>query len=467
MTVRGHELLEKLSPRAVELLEACGRLSQERGESAYLVGGSVRDLILGRGETDLDIVVEGDGMAVAQALARGLGGALTRHHAFQTARVDTPDAIRVDVATARSEIYPRPGFLPRVVAGSLREDLERRDFTINTIAIALNPASWGELIDPEGGIADLRAELVRILHSRSFADDPTRILRALRFVARFGYTLEEQTADQLREAVLGGYLDTVTGGRVRRELAYLFSESPVEGPLLLQAHAVLAALHEGLEARRACLEALARNREWYAGIVASSAPAADSTDAPASLSPRVGAIDARGRQGEGSADVDPGWALVLSACAWNLGAQERWRLASHLELSRKEREPLVESGAAWRRALQEWQEQKEESGRDAMVLDAIFSRFAPGTLLVLLSIPEIKGDEDLYQGLRQFMEHTQWVRPTLRGGDLIDLGVAEGPAVGQVLEILRRARVNGTVEDVDGERRLALDWLGSTCREDN
>ena len=442
----GQELLARLSGRAAELLDVCGRIAEERGENAYLVGGSVRDLILGRGEADLDVVVEGDGMAVAQALARTTGGTLTRHHAFQTARVDTMDGRRIDVATARSEDYPRPGQLPRVVAGSLQEDLQRRDFTINTMAIALDPACHGELIDPEGGVEDLQAGMIRVLHGRSFADDATRIFRALRFVDRFGYALEEQTGQQLSDAVAGGYLDYVSGGRVRRELGYMFSESPVEGPLILQELGVLRAIHEGLAADRAFLEALTRNRAWYEDVVAQRGAAAEK--------------EGEGRpRADNDAVVDPGWTLVLTSCAVGLAGQERWGLAGHLGLSRAEREPLIESGTAWERAQREWTEPAGESRRGAVVVDAIFSRLSVGTLLVQLSSPESSDDDQMQAALRDFLGQTRWVAPSLRGDDLIEMGIPQGPSVGQAMELLRQARVEGSVGDEEGERQMILDWL--------
>ena len=448
----GQELLARLSGRAVELLDMCGRIAEERGENAYLVGGSVRDLILGRGETDLDVVVEGEGMAVAQALARSTGGTLTRHHVFQTARVDTRDGMRIDVATARSEDYPRPGQLPRVVAGSLQEDLQRRDFTINTMAIALDPACHGELIDPEGGVEDLQAGMIRVLHSRSFADDPTRILRALRFVDRFGYPLEEQTGQQLSDAVAGGYLEHVSGARVRRELSYMFSESPVEGPLILQEHGVLYAIHEGMAADRAFLELLTRNRAWYGEVVAQRGAAAEE--------------EGEGRpRANNNAVVDPEWTLVLTSCAVGLAGQERWGLAGHLGLSRAESEPLIESGTAWERAQREWTERAGEGRRDAVVVDAIFSRLSVGTLLVQLSSPESSDDLQMQAALRDFLGQTRWVTPSLRGGDLIEMGVPQGPSVGQAMELLRQARVEGSVVDDEGERRMILEWLARPGQE--
>ncbi|MET0559364.1 MAG: hypothetical protein ABW065_11920 [Solirubrobacterales bacterium] len=185
----------------------------------YLVGGAVRDLLLGRGRADVDLVVEGD----AIALASRLGAEAREHERFGTATVRL-DGHGVDVASARRESYPRPGALPIVEpAASIEEDLRRRDFTVNAMAVALQ--SPAQLIDPHGGEADLEAGLLRVLHAGSFADDPTRALRAARYAARFDFALEPETERLLRETDLG----TVSADRRRAELLRLAAEPTAPG----------------------------------------------------------------------------------------------------------------------------------------------------------------------------------------------------------------------------------------------
>jgi tRNA nucleotidyltransferase (CCA-adding enzyme) len=184
------------------------------GARVYLVGGSVRDLLLGCGRADVDLVVEGD----AAALAAALGAEVVSHERFATAKVGL-DGHEVDIAAARAESYPRPGALPEVEpAADIAADLGRRDFTINAMAIPLQGEP--ELIDPHGGRADLEAGLLRVLHPRSFVDDPTRALRAARYAARFGFEPEPETAALLREADLG----TVSEQRGEAELLRLAAE---------------------------------------------------------------------------------------------------------------------------------------------------------------------------------------------------------------------------------------------------
>jgi tRNA nucleotidyltransferase (CCA-adding enzyme) len=183
-------------------------------DPVYLVGGAVRDLLLGRERADVDLVVIGD----AAALAAELGAEPVEHERFATAKVAL-DGHEVDIATARAESYARPGALPEVApATEIETDLARRDFTINAMALPLRDEA--ALIDPHGGRADLAAELLRVLHPRSFADDPTRALRAARYAARFGFRLEPETARLIRAADL----DTVSADRRRAELLRLAAE---------------------------------------------------------------------------------------------------------------------------------------------------------------------------------------------------------------------------------------------------
>ncbi|HMA16877.1 MAG TPA: hypothetical protein VKS03_00425 [Thermoanaerobaculia bacterium] len=199
-------------------------LARERGLALYLVGGAVRDLLLGRPVVDVDLVVESDAAGFARELGRRTGSRVTVHGRFGTAVLESPSGGRLDVATARSESYERPGALPRVQPGSIDDDLARRDFTINAMAMEIARSSRPRLRDPFGGREDLSRGLVRILHRRSPFDDPTRAFRAVRYANRLGFRIERRTRRWIREALGEGVLDGVSGDRVRREIAHLFSE---------------------------------------------------------------------------------------------------------------------------------------------------------------------------------------------------------------------------------------------------
>jgi tRNA nucleotidyltransferase (CCA-adding enzyme) len=232
------EIHPELLAQRVAAIEGVERLREAAaGLDAYLVGGVVRDLLLGRDRADIDVVVEGD----ARALAARLGGDARRHDRFGTlaVRVGTHE---FDLASARAETYPHPGALPEVRPASLQEDLVRRDFTINAMAVPLSGEAT--LIDPHGGLDDLRAGRLRVLHDRSFADDPTRALRAARYAARYGFELDPDTAEPLRTTDL----DTVSSDRVDAELRRLAGDEDPRGALELLANwGLLAVDGERLE----------------------------------------------------------------------------------------------------------------------------------------------------------------------------------------------------------------------------
>jgi len=215
-------------PELGSVCEAAG------GDAVYLVGGAVRDLLLGRGRADIDLVTEGD----AAALAARLGADPVEHERFATAKVSV-DGHEVDIATARAETYSAPGALPDVRPAGLEDDLARRDFTINAMAIPL--LGEPELIDSHHGLADLEAGLLRVLHDDSFVDDPTRALRAARYAARFGFALEPRTEELLRKADL----DTVSSDRREAELLRLAAEAEAPRAFELLAEWGLVDLREG------------------------------------------------------------------------------------------------------------------------------------------------------------------------------------------------------------------------------
>ena len=211
----------------------------------FLAGGAVRDLLLGRPVLDLDLALEGDGPAFAAALGRRLGAAVRFHARFGTATLEVPGG-RVDVAATRRERYAAAGALPSVETGaSIDEDLARRDFTIH--AMALEAGSRARLVDPLGGRDDLRRGLIRVLHPRSFLDDPTRILRAVRYCARLGFRLARPTRKLLAAAVADGALDRISADRLRRELRLILEEPErARAVALLRRLGIDAAIHPAL-----------------------------------------------------------------------------------------------------------------------------------------------------------------------------------------------------------------------------
>jgi len=233
--------------RLLHLLTQIGRLADERGVSVYLVGGVVRDLLLKRENWDLDLTIEGDGIAFARLVADRYGAGLAVFERFATARLTFPDGLKMDIATTRQESYARPALLPMVQPAPIEEDLSRRDFTINAMAVQLNPRQFGRLLDPCEGQRDLQARTIRVLHAGSFQDDPTRIFRAIRFEQRFGFRLERTTVRLLAQAASTNLIQRLSGPRLQNEIMLLFAErDPVRAIARLERLNLLRFLHRRL-----------------------------------------------------------------------------------------------------------------------------------------------------------------------------------------------------------------------------
>jgi len=244
--VRG--MLEERLPSAVrETLKAVGEAADAAGFPVYLVGGIVRDLLLRKENLDVDIVVEGDGIIFAGMLVRQLGGRMKTHQKFGTAVVVLPVGIKLDIATARLEYYETPAALPTVELSSIKKDLYRRDFTINTLAVRLNRDRYGELIDFFGGLRDIKERTLRILHNLSFVEDPTRVFRAIRFEQRFDFLISKHTQNLIRSAVNLKLFNKLSGERIYDELVVMFSElDPLKVLRRMEEFDLLKFLHPNL-----------------------------------------------------------------------------------------------------------------------------------------------------------------------------------------------------------------------------
>ncbi len=233
--------ISRMLPEELTLvMKRIGALSGSLGFRAFAVGGLVRDLVLGTINTDLDVVVEGDAIELGHALVRELNGKIVLHRKFGTCSIVDEDGLKIDLATARKETYEKPAALPTVKFSSIEDDLSRRDFTINAMAISINRSSVGDLIDLHGGIRDLDRRSIRVMHENSFIDDPTRILRAVRFESRFGFIISHHTEELMKSAIGRSIFGRVSRQRMRDELI-----------LMLQDRAPLAAIR-----RMACFGGL-------------------------------------------------------------------------------------------------------------------------------------------------------------------------------------------------------------------
>ena len=391
------------------VLDCVARVVEDSGLRAYLVGGPVRDRLLGAITTDLDITVVGDAVAVADRLADEIQGRLTVHQRFGTATV-TAGSLTIDLVTARRETYASPGALPDVEPGGIADDLARRDFTINAMAMPL-PVTSDALVDPHDGGADLRAGVIRILHRYSFRDDPTRLLRAVRYAARFGFEIERETAMAMAEAVDRRAMATLTGDRVRHELERIFQEhDPVAALRLADEYGILRAIHPALTAGHLpeAVDGSTVPLAWLSVLVWPL-----TADQGAAFCARINAPS--------------DWARVIADTA-------RVRELTPA-LDAPDRDPLKPSQVC-----------------------ALLDGLAPDALRggILMAGGEASAR------IRRYLGEWWSVAPRLRGHDLLALGVPAGPAVGEALRELRRARLDGETESVQDEEDLARRWAEVT-----
>jgi tRNA nucleotidyltransferase (CCA-adding enzyme) len=407
------KIMEKQLPaELVNFMWLAGEVALTRGERVYLVGGVVRDLLLGQANLDLDLVVEGNAIELALQLREANGGEITTHLRFSTAKL-LWDKWSTDFATARLETYDKPGALPRVTPSSIDNDLSRRDFTINAMAICLNPGDYGKLVDPCGGRNDLKKKLIRILHEKSFTDDATRIWRALRYEQRLGFRLERKTRSLLKRDI--DMLDTISSDRIRYEIECILREGYPEKVLRrAEELGVLAKLHPELKGNGWREKKFAQARQ-----LTSPHP------------PEVG--------------------LYLALIAYPLNGEEAESLISRLNLPkslvRTVRDTITLKGKLKLVTV---------PGLSPSSIYNFLDGYSPQALVANSLATE---SPTASQNIRFFLNKLRHVEASLSGEDLMKLGVTQGPQIKKVLELLREARLNGRVTTREGEEELVRRWL--------
>jgi tRNA nucleotidyltransferase (CCA-adding enzyme) len=399
----------------VEVFEAIAAAS-EPFEGVYLVGGMVRDILLGEPNLDVDVAVEGDAIALARTLAGELGGRVRPHEKFGTAVVVYGDGERhVDVATARTEFYDSPGALPTVEHATIREDLRRRDFTINAMAVSLKGGDFGRLVDPFGGRRDLDERTIRVLHNLSFIDDPTRILRGIRYENRYGFRMDAHTERLARSCVEMGLVGDLSSARLGEELEALLEEGEVR-------HSILRLADLGLD--RAIHPRLAADDE-----------AADLLDRLRALAEQYGL------------DV-PGWRLALIVLARRMAPDELYDWLDRLQRRRRDAEQIAAAVTVGPR-LVERLAGEELTPAEVVALAEPYAPDAPLFALALADLPE----------LQRYFEELRDVRLVITGADLAALGLGESPRVGEILGELRRRKLNGQLDGRESELAAARELI--------
>jgi len=407
------KLIEKqLPPELVNFMWVAGEMANSRGEKLYLVGGVVRDLLMEQPNFDLDLVVEGNAIELAQQLQGINKGKITTHPRFNTAKLQWQDW-NIDLATARSETYEKPGALPEVTPSSIGEDLSRRDFTINAMAIRLNPGNYGKLTDPHNGRDDLQAKRIRILHEKSFTDDATRIWRALRYEQRLSFHLERRTQTLLQRDI--PMLETISADRIRYELECICKEKYPEKVFNRAGElGVLAALHPSLKGDGGLAEKFEHARQ--------------------ECSPELPSFD-----------------LYLALLAYPLTIDETEQLISRLNLPKLSAKTLRDTIA-----VKNKMRSLSTPGVSPGAIYNLLRDFSP-TALEANSL--VTQSAVASQAIHLFLNRLKDVQVSLTGDDLIQMGIAPGPQIKEILDLLHQAKLNGKIATRHDEEEVIKGWL--------
>ena len=392
----------------LELVKDISEQAAEQGQRISLVGGIVRDMLLGYPNFDIDLVIEGDAVKLAQHVAETSQVRLLTHHRFGTAKLKYEN-FTLDLATARKETYSKPGALPAVTPGTLKDDLFRRDFSINAMAISLVHNDYGELVDPYHGESDLEHRLIRVLHPESFSDDATRILRGVCYEQRFGFEFETETTRLLERDI--PMLNTVSGDRIRHELEHIFEENRPE--LVIKRLGELGVLHR--------INPSLERDGWIAEKFEKARRLKKPTQLPSLY-----------------------FCLLIYSFSEREIEQFLARLNIPAKLSRVMRDTL---GIKDRLPLLD---------KPSVKPSEIYYLLRDYEPLAIQANAIASESATIHRHLQLFLAKLRYVKTSLDGEELKKLGISAGPEMGKILRILHKAKLDGEVETRADERKLAL-----------
>ncbi len=413
----------RLPQKMLDLLKVAGDLGKEVGCEIYAVGGFVRDILLQRPNLDLDLVVEGDGIAFAKELVKKLGGRVKAHTKFKTAVAILDDGQRVDVATARLEYYEYPAALPTVELSSIKMDLYRRDFTVNALALRLNPGRFGQLVDFFGAERDIRNKTLRVLHSLSFVEDPTRILRAIRFERRFDFHIGGQTMRLIKNALNLELFSKLSGTRVMHELQWIVEE---EDPLScfnrMQELGIMEAIHPLLKLKNDRIQILielGKVHNWYNLLY---------------LEPKV----------------EP-WKLYFLGMTMGIKRDQITEVTDRLHFTNKEEREFLQLRDMIGDALMKlmgWKEGKSKLSR-------LYSILHPIPVEGVLFLMARSRKEHIRRNISQYLTRLRYIKVEVSGNDLQEMGIEPGPIYTKILDKLMEYRIDGGTDDRGEQLKLA------------
>ena len=416
---------ERLSKRLVHVLQAIGETAEKIGCNAYVVGGFVRDLFLYRANEDVDIVVEGEGIQFARKFAKLMNARIHTHEKFGTAVITLPDGFKVDVASARMEYYQFPAALPTVEMSSIKLDLFRRDFTMNTLAIQLNPKRFGTLIDFFAAQKDIKEKVIRVLHNLSFVEDPTRIFRAIRFEKRFNFTIGKLTAGLIDNAVKMDFFRRLSGRRVFTELRLILSEeNPVPALMRLQDYNLLNVIHPSISLNKnldALLNATRKVLSWYDLLFLEESYMK--------------------------------WAVYFMALIRNCDRETSEGICARFALAPKYRKQFCQERFDAERTRWRLEQNRPVSHSE------LYRRLAGFRTELVLHMMAATRKKGVKRAISQYFTQLRFVKISVTGKDLKQKGLVPGPIYREILDAVLDAKLNGQLKSREEELAFVDDYI--------
>lgn len=408
---------ERLSERILSLLHHIGQVADELGYAAYVVGGFVRDLFLYRHNEDIDIVIEGNGIDFAKEFARRLNARFNAHAKFGTAVIIFPDGFKIDVASARMEYYQFPAALPTVEMSSIKLDLFRRDFTINTLAIFLNPKKFGKLIDFFGGQRDIKEKSIRVLHNLSFVEDPTRVFRAIRFEQRFDFKIGRLTSGLIENAVRMDFFKQLSGKRIFSELCLILKEdNPTLALIRMHEYDLIKMIDPSIKYNQKLIEQFNSARKviaWYDLLF--------------------------------TGEEYMKWAVYFMILIRHAGEENARDICSRFELAPRYQNIFIKERAAAEACIGRLHRKTPYSNSD---LYRELKEFRTELILYMMSLTTF---EKITKAISFYVTDLKYVRLSVGGKDLQAMGLSPSPVFTRILSAALDAKLNGQLETREHE----------------
>ncbi len=416
---------ERLSPGLMEIMKAIGEIASGIEMSAYVVGGFVRDLFLYRNNEDIDIVIEGDGIAFAKKYAKMHGARVHAYDKFGTAVIIFKDGFKIDVASARMEYYKFPAALPTVEMSSIKLDLFRRDFTINTLAIHLNPRKFGTLIDFFSAQRDIKDKVIRVLHNLSFVEDPTRVFRAIRFEQRFGFSIGKLTSGLIENAVKMDFFKRLSGKRVFAEFKLILEEdNPTPAIIRLNDYDLLKSIHPSIILHKelvGLLNSVKKVLSWFDLLFLEESYMK--------------------------------WAVYFVILMKHCDKSTTEEICKRLELAPRQKTIFFKERFEVEACLS-WLERNIPL-KNSMLYHRV-SKFRTELALSMMAMTKSK---PVKRSISHFFTHLRYVEPLIKGKDLIKMGLTPGPIYREILTAVHDARLNGQLKTRDDELDFARSYI--------